>query len=57
VNADLIASGLSPLKPNEFSRAVAGSPVAPAGRARKVARMYGTPVYVMKDGKIVAEQP
>ena len=28
-----------------------------AKTARKTARMYGTPVYVMKDGKIVAEKP
>lgn len=28
-----------------------------ARQARKVARMYGTPIYVMKDGKIVAEKP
>jgi hypothetical protein len=25
--------------------------------ARKTARMYGTPVYVWKNGKIVAEKP
>ena len=25
--------------------------------ARKTARMHGTSVYVMKDGKIVAEKP
>jgi len=25
--------------------------------ARKTARMYGTPLYVWKDGKIVAEKP
>lgn len=25
--------------------------------ARKTARMYGTPVYVLRDGKIVAERP
>ena len=25
--------------------------------ARKTARMYGTPVYFMRDGKIVAEKP
>ncbi len=25
--------------------------------ARKTARMYGTPVYVLKNGKIVAEKP
>jgi hypothetical protein len=25
--------------------------------ARKTARMHGTPVYVWKDGKVVAEKP
>jgi hypothetical protein len=28
-----------------------------ARRAREIARMYGTPIYVMKDGKIVALKP
>ena len=28
-----------------------------AKKARQIARMYGTPVYVWKDGKVVAEQP
>ena len=25
--------------------------------ARKTARMYGTPIYVLRDGKVVAEKP
>jgi hypothetical protein len=25
--------------------------------ARKTARMYGTPIYILRDGKIVAEKP
>ncbi len=28
-----------------------------AKAARKTARMHGTPVYVWKDGKVVAEKP
>lgn len=28
-----------------------------ARRAREVARMHGTPIYVMKDGKVVALKP
>jgi hypothetical protein len=28
-----------------------------ARTARQVARMYGTPVYIWKDGKVVAEKP
>lgn len=44
-------------KHDDFSRAVARSLRRAAKEARKVARMYGTPVYIMKDGKIVAEKP
>ena len=25
--------------------------------ARKIARMYGTPIYVWEDGKVVAKKP
>ena len=36
----------------------AGRALRRAGKtARKIARMYGTPVYVEKDGKIIAEKP
>ncbi len=28
-----------------------------ARRARETARKYGTPIYVMKDGKVVAIRP
>ena len=36
----------------------AGRALRRAGRtARKTARMHGTPVYVSKGGKIVAEKP
>lgn len=28
-----------------------------AKKARQIARMHGTPVYVWKDGKVVAEKP
>lgn len=45
------------IKPNEFSRAVERSLIRAGKQARKIARMYGTPVYVMKGGKIVAEKP
>jgi hypothetical protein len=39
--------------------------VTPAGRAlqraaltaRKIARMHGTPIYIWRDGKVVAEKP
>jgi len=40
-------------------------PLTPAGRAlrraaanaRKTARAHGTPIYIWRDGKIVAEKP
>jgi len=28
-----------------------------AANARKMARMYGTPIYVWEDGRVVAKQP
>ena len=38
--------------------AVVGQALRRAAKdARKTARMYGTPVYVWKNGKIVAEKP
>lgn len=44
-------------KHDEQSRAVERSLRRPGKEARKVACMHGTPVYYMKDGKIVAEKP
>ena len=46
-----------PPKHDDFSRAVGRSLRRAAKQARKVARMYGTPIYVLKDGKVVAEKP
>ena len=44
-------------KADEFAKSV-GKALRRAGkRARAVAKMYGTPVYIMRDGKIVAEKP
>jgi hypothetical protein len=100
VNADLIAGGLSPLRPRlgklpaalpsacrplgglrQFAadtatvgdRAMKPSqptrtgrrPLTPAGRAlrrsarvaRKTARAHGTPIYLWRDGRVVAEKP
>ena len=45
------------IKPSEFSKSIGRSLRRAAKEARKVARQHGTPVYVMKDGKIVAEKP
>jgi len=37
---------------------VAGRALRRAGlAARKTARMYGTPIYVLRAGKVVAEKP
>ena len=45
-------------KHNEPLAIAAGRALRRAGKAaRKIARMYGTPVYVEKDGKIIAEKP
>jgi hypothetical protein len=41
----------------EFSLQVGRALRRAAKVARKTARMYGTPIYIMRDGKIVAEKP
>jgi hypothetical protein len=41
----------------EFSDAVGRALRRAARAARKTARMHGTPVYIWKDGKVVAEKP
>lgn len=44
-------------KPSPFAAAV-GRALRRAGRvARKTARAHGTPIYVWKRGKVVAEKP
>ena len=44
-------------KHDEFSRAVGRALRRAANRAREVARMHGTPIYIWKDGKVVAVKP
>ena len=44
-------------KPNEFSRAVGRGLRRAARRAREIARRYGTPVYIWKDGRVIAVKP
>ena len=44
-------------KPNQLSRAVARGLRRAALRARETARRYGMPIYIWKDGKIVAVKP
>jgi hypothetical protein len=41
----------------EFSQAVGRALRRAAKAARKTARMHGTPIYIWKDGKVVAEKP
>jgi len=41
----------------EFSAAVGRAVRRAAKVARKTARMHGTPIYIWKDGKVVAEKP
>jgi murein DD-endopeptidase MepM/ murein hydrolase activator NlpD len=44
-------------KHNDFSRAVERALRRAAKAARRTARAYGTPIYVWRDGKVVAEKP
>jgi hypothetical protein len=41
----------------EFSAAVGRALRCAAKFARKTARMHGTPIYIWKNGKVVAEKP
>jgi len=40
-----------------FFESVKRAMPAAARRARKIARMHGTPIYVLENGKIVAKKP
>ena len=44
-------------KTDEMTNAITRALQRSARRAREVARMHGTPIYVMKDGKVVAIKP
>ena len=46
-----------PSKSEEFSKSVGNALRRAAKRARETARMHGTPVYVCRNGKIVADKP
>jgi hypothetical protein len=46
-----------PRTSKEFSDAVGRALRRAAKVARKTARMHGTPIYVWKNGKVVAEKP
>ena len=43
--------------PQDFAARVGRALRRSARVARKTARMHGTPVYIWRDGKIVAEKP
>jgi hypothetical protein len=44
-------------KISEFARAVGIALRQSARDARKVARMHGTPIYISRNGKVVAVKP
>ena len=46
-----------PPKHDEFSKAVGRALRRAAQRARETARMHGTPVYVSKNGRVMALKP
>jgi hypothetical protein len=49
---------VSPPQPShDFVEAVGRALRRSARTARRIARMYGTPIYVLRDGKVVAEKP
>ncbi|RLS48370.1 MAG: hypothetical protein DWH87_05415 [Planctomycetota bacterium] len=49
---------VSPLQQSQdFVEAVGRALRRSARTARRIARMYGTPIYVLRDGKVVAEKP
>ncbi len=45
------------VKLDEFSKGVGRALRRAALRAREVARMHGTPIYVSRNGKVVALKP
>jgi hypothetical protein len=44
-------------KPSTFAALVGRALRRSPKKARQMARMHGTPIYVLKDGKVVAEKP
>lgn len=44
-------------KPESFAAGVGRALRLAAKDARKTARMYGTPIYVWENGKVVAKKP
>lgn len=46
-----------PRSAEDFAAAVGRALRRSARAARKLARMHGTPIYIWRDGKVVAEKP
>ncbi len=47
-----------PIRSSEKMRTPAGRALERAALvARKIARMHGTPIYILRNGKVVAEKP
>jgi len=44
-------------RPSSFAAAVGRALRRSARVARKTARAHGTPIYIWRDGKVVAEKP
>jgi hypothetical protein len=44
-------------KPEHFAVGVGRALRRAAKDARKIARMYGTPIYIWENGKVVAKKP
>ena len=44
-------------KSDDFAKSVGAALRQAARTARKTARMYGTPIYVWENGKVVAKKP
>jgi hypothetical protein len=44
-------------RPSPFAAAVGRALRRSARVARKTARLHGTPIYLWRDGKVVAEKP
>ncbi len=47
----------SPRKPEHFATGVGRAMRRAAKDAQKIARMYGTPIYIWENGKVVAKKP
>jgi len=46
-----------PKRPESFAAGVGRALRQAAKAARKTARMHGTPIYIVVDGKVVAKRP